>query len=328
MREYVLVSSFVTNSEKLKRLEEQWAKRDKEHKTYLGRSTRQLKEINPEEFGGEVLLVDPYNLKKGFIKRFQCHLATGLMYVKEKKCLFVGSFGTIKKIINGSIVGEIKNNLFNDVHFIDSFKDSYLLVSSTGTDSLIEIDLNKDTKTWDWLGTENGYSTSPSGKIIKIDRKKDYRKIDTITPEHTTHINSAIYINGKEEILATLFHQGELILINKNVPGCKILLSGLKCPHHIRKTKAGYILSNTLEGEVIFLDKKFNIIKKMRGEFNWLQDAIELNDNSLLVIDSNNYRICRLSCDGKILEELSFKEKPLKLFCFLKIDYKFIKNIF
>ncbi len=327
MKEYIIASVFVTNSEKLKHLEKQWKKRDKEHKKYFGRSKRQVKEINPRDFGGEILLLDPNDLKRGFIKKIKCPLATGLVYSSKDKCLFVGSFGKIKKIYRGKIVGEIKDNLFNDIHFIDSFKNNYLMVSSTGTDSLIEIDLSTGKKSWDWLATENGYSINPLGKIKKIYRGKDYTKIDTITPEHTTHINSAIYKNDKE-ILAVLFHQGELILIDKGTGKKKVLLSGLKCPHNIRKMDDGYIISNTLNGEIIFLDNNFNTTHKLKKDFNWLQDSIGLKDKSLLVIDSNNYRICKMDKNCDILEELSFRKDPVKLFCFLKIKEKDLENIF
>lgn len=88
-------------------------------------------------------------------------------------------------------------------------------------------------------------------------------------------------------------------------------------------------LSNTLKGEIIFLDKEFKITKRIRQkEFNWLQDSIELNNQDILLIDSNNYRICRISKNGKILEELTFAEKPMKLFCFLKVDKEATEDLF
>ncbi|MGC9309476.1 MAG: hypothetical protein ACP5D2_02150 [Candidatus Nanoarchaeia archaeon] len=327
MREYVLVSAFVTNPDKLKHLEKQWKKRDKEHKKYFGRGRKQVKEINPKDFGGEVILLNANDLKGGFIKKFSCSLATGLAYSKKDKCLFVGSFGEIKKIKKEKIIERIKNNLFNDIHFIENFKDSHLLVSSTGTDSLIEIDISKKVPSWTWLATEQGYNKNPLGKIREINRDKDYSKVDTITPEHTTHLNSAIY-KDEINILGVLFHQGKLILINKNTNNSKVLLEGLKCPHSIRKISRGYVLSNTLNGEIIILDNNLNIINKIKRDFNWLQDAIELKDGTFLIIDSNNYRICKINSEGEILDTLSFKENPIKLFCFLKINEKDLNNIF
>ena len=242
MNEYVLVSAFVTNSEKLKHLEKQWKKRDKEHKKCFGRSYRQVKELNPEEFGGSILLINPYNLKEGFISELPCPLATGMAYNQKEQYFLVGSGGKVLKINKCKIIEELKNNLFNDIHYIDLFNNRFLLISSTGTDSLVEIDLKTGKKTGDWLATENGFPKSLSGKIRTIDRTLDYSKIDTITPEHTTHINSATYLN-KDKILALLFHQGKLILIDKKTGRYNILLENLKCPHNIRKTTEGYMLS-------------------------------------------------------------------------------------
>lgn len=315
----VLVSAFITNPEKLKHLERQWAKRDKQHKKYFGRTQKQTDKLNPKEFGGSILLINPYNLQEGILKNFPCSLATGMIYDKKDQTLLVGSGYEIVKIFGGKIKGKIKNNLFNDLHSMDRYRDQLLLISSTGTDSLIEYDLRTGKKTWDWLASENGFDYSPTGEKVLIDREKNYNGCPTSTPKHSTHINGAIYFS-KKKILATLFHQGQLILIDKKTKRHKVVLSGLKCPHHIRKTHSGYVISDTRNDQVLIMDKKFKVKKSIKNGFNWLQDSIELRNGSLLVIDSNNYRICRvLVSNGQIVDQLDFSKNPVKLYGFLKI---------
>lgn len=327
MSQMILVSAFVTNPQKLKQLEGQWKLRDKEHKKVIGRSAHQVRKLDPTEFGGAVFLIDADDFKKGIIKRLECPLAMGMAYKIKTNTLLVASSGKIIKYNNGKVSGEINHNLFNDIHDLHIGNNNHLMVSCTGTDSLVEINLDTDEQTWDWLATENGYGKSPSGKTRVINRGKNYNYINTITPDHTTHINTAIY-QDDGNILATLFHQGQLVKINKRTGSVDLLLSGLSCPHHVRRIEKGYILSDTRNNRILLVDNNYKIVDIIfNNKFDWIQDAIVLNNGSFLTI-TGNHSLCNVDQQGKCLGKLNFDDKPVKFFCFLKITPEQIVHIF
>lgn len=98
MVEYILVSAFVTNKNKLEELQSQWSKRNRRHNKCYGRTKDQSLKISISEFGGSVFLLDSDNLDKGFIDHIPCPLATGITLSSEGD-LLVGSFNHIKILI-------------------------------------------------------------------------------------------------------------------------------------------------------------------------------------------------------------------------------------
>lgn len=323
--ELIVISFFLTNRTAMVKLRAQWAKRDQEHKESKGRKT---KPVSSKTFGGSVCLIDPKRLKNGFLKEIKCPVATGIFYSENEKCLYVGSNKCIRKIKNGRVISKFGNSLFNDIHGLAVSSKNNLLVTSTGVDGIIEIDLKTKLKTWDWLATENGYNKNPKGGTRFIDRNLDYQKISTTTPEHATHINSCLEYKPNK-ILATLFHQGCLIEIDKNTKKSRILLCGLKCPHSIRKRKdGGFIISDTLNNRVVLLDKKFRLRRAFTGGYNWVQDTIELHDGNLLIEDSNNSKLVKIDKNGKKIGGLTIKKDTKKMFGLLSITKKQALSIF
>lgn len=327
--ELVVVSFFITNPNALLELRKQWAKRDREHKLILDSNSKKNEEsVSSKTFGGLVCLLDPERLSQGFIAEIDCPVATGMIYRNEDKSLYVGSNKQIRKIKSGKTVSVLRNSLFNDIHGLTQGHEGNVLVVSTGVDAILEINPNNSTHTiWDWLATENGYSKNPKGEERTIDRNLDYQKIRTSTPEHTTHINGCLEKND-EKILATLFHQGRLIEIDKKTKKSQTLLDGLKCPHSIRKRNGGYIISDTFNNRVLLLDSNFKVTKTIEKDYNWVQDTIELGNGKFLLGDSNNTRIVKLDKDGNELEILYMEKDSRKIFSFLRITKKEALNIF
>ena len=326
--ELVVVSFFITNPTALARLKKQWERRDREHKNIILPEQKSVKSVSSKTFGGSVCLIDPKNLHLGFIAEVECPVATGLLYKKQEKCLYVGSNKYIRKIKNGKIVGVLSNNLFNDIHHLSESIQGNLLVVSTGVDGIIELDFANAKKTlWDWLAPEHGYDKTPGGQKRMIDRTINYQKVSTITPLHTTHVNSCLeYKKGK--ILATLFHQGTLIEIDKRSKKSNVVLQGLKCPHFIRTTREGYLVSDTLNNRVFILDRSLRRKKIFKGDYNWLQDTIELSDGSFLLGDSNNARIVHLDSRGRKLDIFQMPQNSRKIFSFLKVSKREALQIF
>ena len=326
--ELVLVSFFATNPDGLARLEAQWAKRDPEHKIYLGRDSTETKKVTGAELGGSVGLIDPKDLNKGIIVEIDSPVATGMYYRAEEKTLYVGSGKWIQKIQGGKIVETVGNTLFNDVHTLNASFNSNMLVTSTGVDGILEVPFDTPWEiVWDWLATEHGYEKAPSGKVRSINRNDNYQTIGAATTDHTTHINSA-YEYKPNKVLATLFHQGALVEIDKKTKAEKILLDGLKNLHHIRPYSIGFLLSDTGNNRVVLLDDKFKITGDFEEDYKWVHDCIEVDGQKFLIADSNNSRIVLCDQKGMHINELNTVKGQRKFSSFTKINAAEARNIF
>ncbi len=327
-KELFAVSFLATDPKGLKILRQQWKQRDAEHKKFLGRSKSTTIKTEDTQLGGAVCLIDATRLDKGFISEIPLPWATGLEYDTERGGLFCASGKTIKFITNGIVQEQYTNKMFNDLHGLSKSKNGNLFVVSTGTDSILEFNnSNFSNFVWDWLATENGFALNPQGNRRVIDKNCDYTKVVTATPEHVTHINSCLEI-GDNKILATLFHQGSVIEIDKNTKKWNTKLSGLKCPHNIRYSNLGYIVSDTLNNRVLVLTEKFKIIKEIKNNFNWVQDAIEIAGSKYLIADSNNSRLVLVNGNGKILNLLDYSKNDRKVFCFYPLSEEEAVKVF
>lgn len=315
-KKLAIVSFFITNPIALAMLKSQWAKRDEKHALVLGRTHEEIRSIGHDEFGGAIALIDPFSLENGFVYEMSISLAFGLCFVKQDRTLLVTSGSHITKIRGGQEVGLLSNPLFNDLHTITPSSSGNLLVTSTGTDTILEIDFRTPHEMlWDWLATEHGYNVTPSGKVKAIDRKLDYRQIMMPTPEHATHINTAIN-DTDNRILATLFHQGQLIEIDRVSKQNRILISGLQSPHNIRCRHNGFMLSDTRANRVLLLDREFQIETEIKAGFNWVQDAVEIEENGklfYLVCDSNNDKLVLLDKLGQSVSRLYWQRNSRKV---------------
>lgn len=255
--------------------------------------------------------------------------AFGLCFNEQDKSLYVASAMVIRQIKGGQCLKILNNNLFNDLHTLTLTVSGNLLIASTGTDSILEVSFDgAEQVIWEWLATEQGYDVNPVGQRRVIDRQLNYQSIITATPEHATHINTALN-DRPNRILATLFHQGELIEINRQSKESKILLSGLKSPHNIHRTKAGFILSDSRANRVLLLNNDFQIEREIKENFEWVQDAREFEEgSSYLVGDSNNDRVVLVKQSGKVISSLQWAKDTKKISCMEIITAAQAKTIF
>ena len=117
------------------------------------------------------------------------------------------------------------------------------------------------------------------------------------TQEQTTHCNGCLWyrdVMAKEKILVTLFHQGEIIEIDYASGKVKVVCTGLSQPHAIRpRSGGGWSIANSADDSVVLLDREFWVEEIITGNFNWVQDAIELSPTQILLADANNNRLVR-----------------------------------
>src|SRR5207237_9214072 len=81
--------------------------------------------------------------------------------------------------------------------------------------------------------TNTAYGLTPNGRPRVKKKAPDHRKILYRTLQQTTHINSAAELpDGR--FLATLFHQGMIIVIDRETGAWQPVLEGLDHPHAVR----------------------------------------------------------------------------------------------
>ncbi len=213
---------------------------------------------------------------------------------------------SIIDMLNKKEIKRIANPSFNCLHSLEKTPNGYL-VSSTGADLIIEVDHLGDT-IFEWWAIENGFDKLPDGNIRSFSKRINHNEYVYPTLSQACHINSAVTYNGKY-ILSTLFHQGQLIKINRFTGAYEMLLSGLNCPHGVKPYGTGWIVSNTKQNELIILDKDFKPSKIIQGRYNWVQDNCPLLNGNILIADANNNRIVEINPkDMSVVKEYYFSE--------------------
>lgn len=326
--EFLVVAFNMTNKEALARIRGLWSKEEKtEYKSCLGRNEEDTRLITSDQLGGEIALYNPQNISVP-LAQVAVRTPMGLYHDKVRKLLFAGMDHWIAAISSGSVHSVLNNRFFNCIHWLSRTHDGNLLVTATGIDAILKVSIDMpEILLSSWFATERGYSRTPSGERRFIDRKIIHQGIEYCTPQHTTHINSAIEYK-KDQVLATLFHQGSLIEIDLCGGDYNVILSGLKNPHAIRKASFGYILSDTNNGRIIKLDKNLKFIGELKGKFDWLQDAIELESGNFVVADVNNGRLMVMSNKGSPISQCVYGYDNKKVGSMLTVSREEAREIF
>ncbi|MGD1066373.1 MAG: hypothetical protein ABR975_06115 [Vulcanimicrobiaceae bacterium] len=231
---------------------------------------------------------------EGLVTPMGFTFADDALYVAdgESACIFV-----IDVLAKPSrIVRRISNPAFNDCHGIVRTSRG-LLVACTGSDGIVEVDLDGNTL-WEWWAAEHGFATAPSGHVRESGRGIDHRGVQYHTRYQATHLNSVAFADPDERfVLTTLFHQGLLIRIDRNAPerAPEILLDGLARPHAIRRLPDGWSLANSWAQELILLDERFQVTHRYAADGGWIQDCIRLSDGTFLIDDVDEHRLTRVA---------------------------------
>ena len=218
----------------------------------------------------------------------------------------------------GNKIESIRNDFFSYIHTVSfsPFDINKLLISSSGFDCIFEYDLKNVNPIWEWFAWENGF---PNGKdsqtnsdvfitrdklqaqewerecksFILIDNPKEQ---NLPTAQRSAFINSVSYHQDKKDfILATLFHKGVLLQINKNDNSSNVIIDNMHHPHGGKGSNAMTLATSTNSGEVVCVQEQhetryfFNNLpgKPIElGEMEWLQNSILVNE-MVITIDSN-----------------------------------------
>jgi hypothetical protein len=187
----------------------------------------------------------------------------------------------------------------NDLHGLERSSRG-LLAASSGVDAILEVDLD-GRLLYEWWAADHGFTAGPSGVPRGHGRGCEHRDRFYHTRYQATHVNTAVFEDAAERyILALLFHQGQLVRIDRGKPpgkqNAEALLDGLARPHGLERTKDGWILCSSAACELLFLDSEFRVTKRMRLDGGWLQDCTMLSNGNVLLNDVDNHAL--IEVDG------------------------------
>lgn len=192
----------------------------------------------------------------------------------------------------GKLLQRISHPYFNDLHSLERTRRG-LLAACCGTDLIVEVDLNGNIL-WEWWAAEHGYTMTPSGEERQSGRNGEHRNRYYHTRYQATHVNCATVRDPEEErfILCLLFHQGQLLQIDRSLPPEKqngqLILDGLARPHSLEKVPGGWIFCNSLSKELVLLDDDLKLSGSIPYDGGWIQDCTRLPNGNIVLNDVDN----------------------------------------
>lgn len=244
-----------------------------------------------EDLGGLLCLVDDLGTSR---KTFDLKMAAGM--VDSEQGVFVTTFNGVAEFDTerGTLQQDVVSlPLFNALHSLSRTRRGYL-VASTGLDLLLEFNREGEVL-WTWWATDHGFELTPDGRRREIDKLVDYRAVRFGTLKQTTHVNSVAELpDGR--VLATLFHQGTVIAIDRESGEWQTVLEGLDHPHAVRVLdEQHFTVADTVHGRAVLASLKGSE-GKIEGEVDagtsWLQDCrYDARHNCWVLVDGKNSRV-------------------------------------
>jgi hypothetical protein len=126
---------------------------------------------------------------------------------------------------------------------------------------------------------------------------------------HTTHVNAAIALKSST-VLATLFHQGELIAINRATGDVQTMLHGLKRPHAVRWSGQIFTVADSGAGHGFTgtITRSGHFLETNRVNLNtaWLQDWHVLDDGLCVGVDGERPAVTFVTAQGAVIRRDKF----------------------
>lgn len=243
-----------------------------------------------QDLGGLVCFIE----EDGSRKVVDLKLAAGM--VDSEQGVFVTAFDGIHEL--DLATGAVRQNLvslplFNALHSISRSRRGYL-VASTGVDLLVEFNRQGEVL-WTWWATEHGFDLTPTGERRELDKTADQRVQKYGTLAQTTHVNSVAELpDGR--VLATLFHQGTVIAIERASGAWQTVLEGLDHPHAVRVLdEEHFTVADTVHGKALLVSlkgQKASVETEIDAGTDWLQDCrYDARHNCWVLVDGKNSRI-------------------------------------
>ncbi|WP_322481163.1 hypothetical protein [Thermogemmatispora sp.] len=185
--------------------------------------------------------------------------------------------------------------LFNALHSISRSAHGYL-VASTGLDLIVEISREGEVL-WQWWATDHGFTHTPTGVLRQLDKARDHRQEKYGTLSQTTHVN-AVAEHPSGAVLASLFHQGMVIAIDREGGEWWPVLEGLDHPHSVRILDSEHFtVADTVGGRALLArlpdpQSKATIEAVVEAGTDWLQDcSYDPRSQTWVLVDGKASRV-------------------------------------
>lgn len=273
------------------RLKEHWSKSDQ----HLRRPPGALGDYQkPDNLGGLLCLLNEEGV---VLKKLPFTMPAGMVASGNDHILVASRSAIYKVAPDLSAVHQqpLSVSCFNALHSLSRTRRGYL-VASTGLDLLLEFD-DQGHILWQWWATDYGFSRTPMGRERIVDKEADHRDIDYGTLTHTTHVNSAVELPDGS-ILATLFHQGMVILIDRLSGQWRPVLQELDHVHAVRLLDENrFTVADTGRGRALLVRLENGcayIEEEVKADTNWLQDCLyDPRLDEWLLVDGENAQLIR-----------------------------------
>ncbi len=244
-----------------------------------------------EDLGGLLCIIEDLGASQ---KTVDLKLAAGM--VDSEQGVFVTAFDSIHELDPEQ--GVLKRDvvslpLFNALHSISRTRRGYL-VASTGLDLLVEFNRQGE-GLWTWWATDHGFALTPTGQPRELDKSADHRTIKYGTLSQTTHVNSAAELpDGR--VLATLFHQGMVVAIDRESGAWQPVLEGLDHPHAVRVLdEQHFTVADTVHGKALLVKlngQESSVEAEIDAGTSWLQDCrYDARNNCWVLVDGKHSRV-------------------------------------
>jgi hypothetical protein len=182
-----------------------------------------------------------------------------------------------------------------------------ILVSSSGVDTLLEFDLDSGQASWEWVAWEHGLNTgenpADSSKHYLTRNPGEARRLEAegknvilITEPREQTLPTALraaFMNSAEydqsgDVLATLFHHGQVLRIDKTKGNWQPVISGMSKPHGGMQRDTAFVATDTGGGRVVFAEPETETSYDFSelpgkdpslGELEWLLYRFTRRDN-------------------------------------------------
>jgi hypothetical protein len=212
--------------------------------------------------------------------------ADGVLYLVDSWGAAVFAVDVLER--PGRLLARITHPHLNDVHSVRRTERG-LLVTSSGTDAVLELDLD-GRLLYEWWAADHGYTDTPSGAARRSERGAEHRDKLYHSRYQTTHVNDALFADADEqELLALLMLPGQIVRIDRSKPAAEqrpeVLIGGLANPHGLRRTPYGWMVTNTSANRVLLLDEGFHVVDSIHYGSRWIHDALMLSTGEVVLND-------------------------------------------
>lgn len=208
-----------------------------------------------------------------------------------------------------NLLRTVSHRLFCSLHSVAEHPLG-LVVAASGIDALLLVTPDGEVSTY-WSALDHGYDVLPGGGRRRLDPAADHRGVFYLTQAQTTHINGTTYWPAHETVLATLFHQGQLVEIGPD-GRTRVLLDDLAAPHSPRIREDGLVyLADSRRGRIVEYDGASGNVRyvTLSEPCPWLQTVSWVPGVDLyLAADSTNGRAMLVRPDGTVVDQYGFHQ--------------------